>query len=112
MLFMEVEAAGDRDGKPTSEAVVIAKRLEGEDFSYFSTGSLLSTLCHSAEQNSHSVWRGLILETQGPGDIKAKKKYVCKEASCWEYKRIFRSSNQALGLSQVALVVRNQPASS
>ena len=40
MLFMEVEAAGDRDGKPTSEAVTIAKRLEGEDFSYFSTGSL------------------------------------------------------------------------
>ena len=111
MLFREVEAAGDiRDGKPTSEAVTIAKRMEGKDFSYFSTGSLLSTLCHSTEQKSCSVWQGLILDSQGPWDIRAKK-YFCKEAFCWEYKRIFRSSNKALGVSQVALVVKNQPAS-
>ena len=39
MLFREVEAAGDgRGGKPTSEAVIIAKRMEGKDFRYFSTG--------------------------------------------------------------------------
>ena len=109
MLFREVEAAGDgRGGKPTSEAVIIAKRMEGKDFRYFSTGWLLSTRCHSTEQNSCSVWQGLILETQGLWDIRAKKNF-CKKLSCWEYS--FRSSNQALGTSQVALVVKNQPAS-
>ena len=65
-------AAGDfRDGKPTSEAITIAKRREGEDFSYFSAVSLVSTLCHSVKQNSCSVWQGLILETQRPWAITA-----------------------------------------
>lgn len=88
-------SSNHQEQEPGVEAIVLSKRREGKDFSYFSPTSLLCSLHIILLNRTHILCsKNLSQRHSHPGILEQDHRIdFCKETSIWDKKNIQRSNN-------------------